>query len=141
MQKKPYYHHAPLDIYKYFNKKILELKKQGIDESKIIIDPGIGFGKNLKHNMMLIRYLPILHSLGVPILVGLSRKSLIPDILDKNKREMADKSYLKPENRFGGSNALEILLYNSGVQIIRTHDTYQLLQSILCLEEVDINLC
>ena len=70
MQIKPTYGNELLDIYDFFEKKIKFLRSIGIKHNNIIIDPGIGFGKNLKHNMNLISNISIFHSLGFPILVG-----------------------------------------------------------------------
>ena len=70
MQNKPKYKNELLDIYDFFEKKIKLLRSKGIYHNNIILDPGIGFGKNLKHNMSLIRNISIFHSLGFPILVG-----------------------------------------------------------------------
>jgi dihydropteroate synthase len=68
----------------FLNKKINFLKKIGIKHNNIIIDPGIGFGKNLKHNINLISNISIFHSLGFPILVGNSKKRFIKEIAGKN---------------------------------------------------------
>ena len=71
MQKKPKYKNVLLDIYDFFESKI-----KNFEDKKIIIDPGIGFGKNLKHNLTLISKISLFHSLGLPILVGTSKKGL-----------------------------------------------------------------
>ena len=76
MQNKPKYKDALLDIYDFFEEKIKFLRSKGIKHNNIIVDPGIGFGKNLKHNMNLIRGVSIFHTLGFPILLGLSKKNL-----------------------------------------------------------------
>ena len=68
----------------FFDEKIKFLRSIGINHSNIIIDPGIGFGKNLKHNMNLIKNISIFHSLGFPILVGNSRKRFIKELSQKN---------------------------------------------------------
>ena len=120
MQNKPYYKNELLDIYDYFEKKINILRSIGILHSKIIIDPGIGFGKNLKHNMNLISNISIFHSLGFPILVGNSRKKFIKQISGKNDTK----------NRVGGTVASSIYLMMQGVQILRVHDVNELLQGI-----------
>ena len=120
MQNKPYYKNELLDIYDYFEKKINILRSIGILHSKIIIDPGIGFGKNLKHNMNLISNISIFHSLGFPILVGNSRKRFIKQISGKNDTK----------NRVGGTVASSIFLMMQGVQILRVHDVNELLQGI-----------
>ena len=83
MQKKAKYKNELLDIYDYFEDKIKLIRSMGIKHNHIILDPGIGFGKNLKHNMNLIRSVSIFHSLGFPILVGNSRKRFIKDISKK----------------------------------------------------------
>ena len=76
MQKNPKYKNELLDIYDFFEQKIISLRSFGIKHNNIILDPGIGFGKNLKHNMNLINNISIFHSLGFPILVGNSRKKI-----------------------------------------------------------------
>lgn len=140
MQHDPKYFFPPLDIYDFFEKKITDLSNAGINSSKIIIDPGFGFGKSLYHNTTLLRYLPLFHSLGVPIVVGLSRKSLIEEISLKNFKFTKKKNnFFSPEKRLGGSIALALKAYDNGVQIIRTHDPLETLQAIYCMEQVDIN--
>ena len=84
MQKSPRYKNELLDIYDFFEQKIKFLISKGIKHNSIMIDPGIGFGKNLKHNMNLIRSVSIFHTLGFPILLGLSRKKFIKDLSGKN---------------------------------------------------------
>ena len=120
MQKKPYYKNELLEIYDFFEEKIKFLKSIGIRHNNIIIDPGIGFGKNLKHNMNLISNISIFHSLGLPILVGNSRKRFIKEISGKNDTK----------NRIGGTVASSIYLMMQGVQILRVHDVNELLQGV-----------
>ena len=120
MQNKPYYRNELLEIYDFFEKKIKFLKSIGIKHSNIVIDPGIGFGKKLKHNMNLISNISIFHSLGFPILVGNSRKRFIKEISGKN-----DTKY-----RVGGTVASSIYLMMQGIQILRLHDVNELLQGI-----------
>ena len=79
MQIKPHYQNVLLDIYDYFEQNI----KKKFKDKKIILDPGIGFGKNLKHNLTLISKISLFHSLGFPILVGTSRKRFINQISGK----------------------------------------------------------
>jgi len=120
MQDQPRYKNELLDIYDFFEEKIKFLRSIGIKHSKIIIDPGIGFGKNLKHNMNLISNISIFHSLGFPILVGNSRKRFIKDIAGKNDTK----------SRIGGTVASSIYLMSQGIQILRIHDVNELLQGI-----------
>ena len=126
MQNHPRYENELLDIYDFFEKKNKFLRSIGIRHSKIIIDPGIGFGKNLKHNMNLIRNISIFHSLGLPILVGISKKRFIKDISGKNDTK----------NRIGGTVASSIYLMMQGVQILRVHDVNELIQGVKVFKEL-----
>ena len=120
MQKNPTYKNELLDIYDFFEKKIEFLRSIGIKHNNIIIDPGIGFGKNLKHNMTLIKNISIFHSLGFPILVGNSKKKFIKELSGKNDTK----------KRFGGTVASSLYLMMQGVQILRIHDVNEILQGI-----------
>jgi dihydropteroate synthase len=126
MQNKPRYKNELLDIYDFFEDKIKFLKKIGIKHNNIIIDPGIGFGKNLKHNISLIRNISIFHSLGFPILVGNSRKRFIKEIAKKNDTT----------SRLGGTISSSIYLMTQGVQILRIHDVNELLQAVKVFKEI-----
>src|SRR5210317_1642630 len=126
MQNKPRYKNELLDIYDFFEQKINYLKKIGIKHNNIIIDPGIGFGKILKHNINLISKISIFHSLGFPILVGNSRKRFI--------KEIAGKSDSK--SRVGGTMASSIYLMMQGIQILRIHDVNEILQGIKVFREI-----
>ena len=112
MQKNPNYKNELLDIYDFFEQKINLLRSKGIKHNNIILDPGIGFGKNLKHNMNLIRGISIFHSLGFPILVGNSI------------------------NRSGGTMASSIFLMMQGIQILRIHDVNEVIQGIKVFSEL-----
>lgn len=120
MQKNPKYKNELLDIYDFFYEKIKLIRSKGIKHNNIILDPGIGFGKNLKHNMSLIRDISIFHSLGFPILVGNSRKRFIKDISKENDSNI----------RIGGTMASSIYLMMQGVQILRVHDVNEIMQGI-----------
>ena len=126
MQNKPRYKNELLDIFDFFEKKIKSLKKIGIKHNNIIIDPGIGFGKNLKHNMNLIRNISIFHSLGFPILVGNSKKRFIKEIAGKNDTK----------SRIGGTMTSSIYVMMQGVQILRIHDVNELLQGVKVFKEI-----
>jgi dihydropteroate synthase len=120
MQQNPKYKNVLLDIYDFFQKKIEFIRLNGIKHNNIILDPGIGFGKNLKHNMNLISNISIFHTLGFPILLGLSRKKFIKDLSGKNDTK----------ERLGGTVSSSIFAIMQGVQILRTHDVNELVQSI-----------
>jgi dihydropteroate synthase len=129
MQNKPRYKNELLDIYDFFEKKLKFLRSTSINHNNIIIDPGIGFGKNLKHNMNLISNISIFHSLGFPILVGNSRKRFIKELSGKNDTK----------NRIGGTAASSIYLMMQGVQILRIHDVNETKQAIKVFKELVSN--
>ena len=126
MQKKPSYKNELLDIYDFFEGKIKLIRSKGINHNNIILDPGIGFGKKLKHNMSLIRNISIFHSLGFPILVGNSRKRFIKDLSGKNDSK----------TRIGGTLASSIYLMTQGVQILRIHDVNEIIQGIKIFRKI-----
>jgi len=126
MQNNPKYDDELLDIYDFFEAKIKFLRSKGIKHNNIIVDPGIGFGKNLKHNMNLIRSVSIFHTLGFPILLGLSRKKFIKDLSGKNDTR----------ERLGGTIASSIYSVMQGVQILRIHDVNELIQSIKVFKQL-----
>jgi len=126
MQNNPRYKNELLDIYDFFEKKIKFLRSKGIKHNNIIVDPGIGFGKNLKHNMSLIRGVSIFHSLGFPILLGLSRKKFIKDLSEKNDTK----------ERVGGTIASSLYSMMQGVQVLRIHDVKELMQSIKVFKQL-----
>jgi dihydropteroate synthase len=126
MQNNPKYKNELLEIYDFFEEKIKFLRSQGITHNNIIIDPGIGFGKNLKHNLNLIRNVSIFHTLGFPILLGLSRKRFIKDLSGENDTN----------ERIGGTIASSLYSMMQGVQILRTHDVNELIQSVKVFKQL-----
>jgi len=122
MQKKPKYKNVLLDIYDFFENSI----KKKFDDKKIILDPGIGFGKNLKHNLTLISKISLFHSLGFPILVGTSRKRFINQITRK----------YDSNDRTGGTIASVLFLLSQGVQIFRVHNVKEVKQGILVFKKI-----
>ena len=126
MQKNPKYKNELLDIYDFFEQKIIFLRSFGIKHNNIILDPGIGFGKNLKHNMNLISNISIFHSLGFPILVGNSRKKFIKELSGRNDTK----------KRIGGTVASSIYLMMQGVQILRIHEINEVRQGIKVFKEI-----
>ena len=122
MQIKPKYKNVLLDIYDFFEKNI----KKNFDNKKIILDPGIGFGKNLKHNLTLISKVSLFHSLGFPILIGTSRKRFINQISGK----------FDSVDRTGGTIASVLYLLSQGVQIFRVHNVKEVKQGILVFEKI-----
>lgn len=114
MQKNPSYSNVIEEISDYLKESVEMAKEAGIDEDKIIIDPGIGFGKRVKDNLEIVKNLRELTSLGKPILIGLSRKSFIGKILD-----------LPLEDRLEGSLAALAVAIINGANILRVHDVKQ----------------
>jgi len=120
MQINPKYKNVVLDIYDFFEKKIKYIRSKGIHHNNIILDPGIGFGKNLKHNITLLRNISIFHSLGFPVMLGTSRKRFIKDLSGVNDSN----------ERLGGTISSSLFAIMQGVQILRVHDVNELNQSI-----------
>ena len=139
MQINPKYNFAPIDIYKFFSNKITDLIEAGVKKSNIVIDPGIGFGKTLSDNLNILEYLPLFHGLGVPVLIGVSRKSFIGELtIDDYKYRGKNKKTIKPSKRLSGSLAFAIHAYKSGVQIIRTHDIFETNQALICQKALNL---
>ena len=111
MQINPKYQNVISDVYNFFVNKINIMKKLEINTSKIILDPGIGFGKNDSHNFQILKYFSIFLDLGLPILIGLSRKSFIGRFIQNEK-----------EDRLSCSISLAIDAFLKGASIIRVHD-------------------
>ena len=124
MQDNPKYKNVLLDIYDFFENNIKKL-----NNNKIILDPGIGFGKTLKHNLTLISKISLFHSLGFPILVGTSRKRFINQISGK----------YDSKDRTGGTVASVIFLMSQGVQIFRVHNVNEVKQGILVFNSILLN--
>ena len=120
MQKNPKYKNVLLDIYDFFEKKINYIRSKGIKHNNIILDPGIGFGKNLKHNITLLRNISIFHSLGFPVMIGTSRKRFIKTLSGENDTK----------ERLGGTITSSLLAIMQGIQILRVHDVNEVNQSI-----------
>ena len=129
MQKNPKYKNVLLDIYDFFEKRINEIRAKGIKHNNIILDPGIGFGKNLKHNITLMSNISIFHSLGLPIMLGVSRKKFIKNLSGKNDSK----------ERLGGTISASLYAMMQGVQILRIHDVNELKQSLKVFNSLYFN--
>lgn len=112
MQDDPNYSNVLLDVFDYLAERVCAAVAAGIDRSRIIIDPGVGFGKTLEHNLSLIRRISLFHAIGCPILLGVSRKRFIGTISGE----------LTPAKRGAGSLAVALEGVRQGVQIVRAHD-------------------
>jgi len=114
------YDNIVFNVYDWLEKRVKEIEALGVSRDKIMIDPGIGFGKNLSDNLLLINNLSIFHTIGCPLVFGASRKRLIGAL--SNEADATD--------RLGGSLYLAIKAIEQGVHIVRVHDVHETMQSI-----------
>ena len=120
MQNNPRYENVLLDVYDFFEERIKFVRSNKIKHNNIILDPGIGFGKNLKHNVILMSKISLFHSLGLPIMVGISKKRFIKDISKNNDTK----------ERMGGTLSSSIYCVSQGVQILRIHNINEIHQGL-----------
>ncbi|MFL2883515.1 MAG: dihydropteroate synthase [Pelagibacteraceae bacterium] len=125
MQINPKYKNVLLDIYDFFEDTISKIKTKN-KVNKIILDPGIGFGKNLKHNLILLSKVSLFHSLGFPILIGSSRKRFISQI----------SGSFDTKERIGGTLSSILFTLAQGVQIFRVHNVKEVKQGILVFKNL-----
>lgn len=126
MQNNPKYNNVTEEVFSYLEKKVNELKQLGVTD--IIIDPGFGFGKTIKHNYQLLNHLEKFTQLGVPLLIGASRKSMIYNILETNA-----------ENALNGTTVAHTVALQKGINIIRTHDVKEAMECIKIVNFVKNN--
>jgi len=120
MQDKPHYNNVLEDVFQYLKSRIQACETRRIDAKSLIIDPGIGFGKSLEDNLLILRNIKKFSVLGVPVMVGTSRKSFI---------EKIDQG-AGPQDRLGGSLASVIWAAQNGVKIFRVHDVAETVQAL-----------
>lgn len=111
MQEGPSYDSIVQDVSAFFRERIEKLAGVGIDCSRVLLDPGFGFGKTAAHNLQLLKRLSEFEPLGFPLLVGLSRKSMFGDVLGRDVND-----------RLAGSLAAALIAAQNGAKIIRVHD-------------------
>jgi len=119
MQVRPRYRDVVAEIADYLTHRISAAEEAGVNPKKIMVDPGIGFGKTLEHNLEIIARLGELKSLGKPIAIGVSRKAFIGKLTG-----------LPPERRIEGSLAAAVLAVREGANIVRVHDVSQTVQAL-----------
>ena len=117
MQDAPTYQNVSTEVYQFFKEKIALIKKHGIND--IIIDPGFGFGKTLEHNFDLFKNMPFFKSLNNPILIGISRKSMINKTLNCTAAEALN-----------GTTALHAIALQKGGNILRVHDVKEAIETV-----------
>ena len=113
MQADPRYDDVLLDVYDFLEERLAAAEAMGIPRARLIADPGIGFGKTMDHNLTLLRGLSLFHGLGVPVLLGASRKRFIGTIAEEPQADRRDP----------GSIAVTLAGVAQGIQIHRVHDT------------------
>ena len=123
MQINPSYKNVLLDIYDFFEKEIEKFKRTK-NNRKLILDPGIGFGKKLKHNLIILNKISLFHSLGFPILLGTSRKKFINQISGK----------YDTKERIGGTLSSVIFSFSQGIKIFRVHNVKEVKQGLIVFE-------
>ena len=111
MQKSFHYNDVVRDVADFLRTRITACKKIGDITQRLLIDPGFGFGKSVKHNYRLLKFLPSFKNLGFPVLVGVSRKSMVGEVVNR-----------PTEDRLAGSVAATALAIHNGASVIRTHD-------------------
>ncbi|WP_043892751.1 dihydropteroate synthase [Providencia sneebia] len=119
MQNAPHYEDVVREVKTYFQAEIERCVAAGIKKQQIILDPGFGFGKNLSHNYQLLANLNKFHDFGLPVLAGMSRKSMIGQLLN-----------VSPQERLAGSLACATIAAMQGAQIIRVHDVEETVQAM-----------
>ena len=119
MQKDPRYDDVLLDVYDYLEGRVEACQTAGVARGRLALDPGIGFGKTLEHNLALLSGLSLFHGLGLPLLLGVSRKSFIARLSGQSD----------PAARVPGSLAAQLQAISQGCQIIRVHDVAEMAQA------------
>ena len=123
MQENPQYDHFLKEIFYYFSEKVQKLRDLGAKD--IIIDPGFGFGKTIEHNYELMNHLEEFHLFELPILVGISRKSMIYKLLGSN-----------PEEALNGTTALNTIALTKGAHILRVHDVKEAVECVKIVQKM-----
>jgi dihydropteroate synthase len=111
MQAAPDYTDVVSEVSDFLQRRVVACEAQGISRERLLLDPGFGFGKSVKHNLQLLQGLPCLVAMGLPVLVGLSRKSMIGKMIGRDVQQ-----------RLPASLGLAVLAVERGAAIIRTHD-------------------
>lgn len=123
MQETPQYNSVVDEVSAFLARRIAACVDQGIPKQHILIDPGFGFGKTLEHNLDLLRHLDKLEQLGCPLLVGLSRKSMLGKLTGR-----------EPQQRLAASVAAAILAVERGASIVRVHDVGETVDALKILQ-------
>lgn len=123
MQQAPGYKNLLQDVETFFVEQIARCEAAGIKKEQLLLDPGFGFGKNLSHNYQLLAHLADFHRFGLPLLVGMSRKSMIGQLLN-----------VGPSQRLTGSLACAVIAAMQGAHILRVHDVKETVEAMRVVE-------
>ena len=123
MQHEPHYDNLLREVFLYFARKVQQLHELGVKD--IILDPGFGFGKTLDHNYQLLAHLEEFRIFGLPLLVGVSRKSMIYRLLGTT-----------PQESLNGTTVLDTLCLMKGADILRVHDVRQAVETVQIVEKM-----
>ncbi len=130
MQKHPVYKDVIQDIQAFFKERLAWAVKNGLKPEQILLDPGIGFGKTVEHNLEILRNLKSFLALGHPLVLGTSRKSFIGKVLGSEDKP------LPPEDRLEGTLATHLWAAQQGVHILRVHDVKQTRRALSLWEKM-----
>ncbi|HHF3122787.1 MULTISPECIES: dihydropteroate synthase [Vibrio] len=129
MQVAPHYDDVMSDVSAFLEERIAACEAAGIDKSQLILDPGFGFGKTIEHNYHMLAHLEKFHEFGLPILAGMSRKSMIFKLLDKPAAECTNASVV-----------CATIAAMKGAQIIRVHDFEETIEAMKVVEMTKSNI-
>ena len=131
MQTRPRYRDPVAEVVRFLRERSNRCLKAGIDASRIVLDPGIGFGKRLAHNLEIMRRLPELRSLGQPLLLGVSRKSFIAHVMGTERPEdfRGEARSDRPSDRLGGTAAALAVCVLGGADLLRVHDVATMIEA------------
>lgn len=126
MQQQPLYQDVVKEVYGFLQERMAACMAAGIKRERIVIDPGFGFGKSLAHNLSLLKHLDLFSTLGVPLLAGMSRKSMVGAVLD-----------VPLDDRLIGSVTAAVIAAQRGASILRVHDVSETVQALRMVRAVD----
>ena len=126
MQQQPHYQNVTVEVYAFLRERVAAAEAAGIAHERIVIDPGFGFGKTLAHNLDLLRGLESFRALGVPVLAGMSRKSMLGAITGREVGE-----------RVAASVAAALLAVQRGAAIVRVHDVRETVDALRIWQAVN----
>jgi dihydropteroate synthase len=127
MQDSPHYDNVTQDVFEYLSRRIDVLVARGIGKERIAIDPGIGFGKTLEHNLALLNKTHLFCELGCAVLIGVSRKSFLAKLSND----------VQPQERLPGSLAAGLAALSKGAGILRVHDVAETVQAVTVWQSIE----